>query len=808
MSRVKILTPYHVKCAIDSFGPLKAAGPDGFKPIVLQHLPPNSLLRLSFLFKASLLLGYVPKAWRLSNVIFIPKPSKDDYTKVRSFRPISLCPFIFKAMEKVVLWDLEEHFLRENPFHKHQHAFRKGRSTDSALDDFVDEVEASALRGEFAVGVFLDISGAFDNVQPDALIAAMTLKGFPPLYSKWYSYYLRHRKISTELRGHTTCRHVRQGTPQGGVLSTMAWNMVFDGLLDLFNYGPVACRGFADDASLLARGHDLPTIISLLQEAVDRAVEWGRSTGLSFNALKTQIVIFTLKTQWKTPPLLRMGGVEIPFSSTAKYLGLTLDHKLTWNDHISDKIKKCKGLLMNLVQSIGFYWGPSPRLTKWAYTGVVLPSLMYGSLVWHRACQRKGVRNSLQRLQGLAMRCLAPQRKGSPTQGLEVILNLIPLDLLILESASKAFLRTKPLHITRWESFGHGQLKGHRYSLLDDPALVEAASHPLDTIERKLSWHNQFEVDKASFFSGEDPRETRTPLVAFTDGSHIDNLSGAGFVLYQFDHGGRCGSIVDTGSLYMGPLTTVFQAEIRAIQMASDYVLASAELTSFTEITFFSDSQAALQALSHHFISSSLVSRCVDSLNVLADKMIVTLKWVKGHIGIRGNEIADKEAKAGTKIPISQRTDEVFPVPATHVKNIISTSIRSRWEKRWRTEFPHKYLETRIWFPTLRPRVSNRLFTLGRPTLGTLIQFFTGHCYLMKHRHRQSPHVDPTCRLCCEDDETPWHLISECPALWATRGDNFLSFLPDLATTWTTHQLTRFLQVPHVGELFVPTDAD
>ena len=150
-----------VGAAIASFGNYKAPGPDGFKPIVLKHLDDLNMDRLCFLFEGSLRLGYVPRRWRLSRTIFIPKPGKDSYDKARAFRPISLTSFLFKTMERVVGWWLEDLTSRGQvrPLHAEQYAFRRGRGTDTALARVVDMVEATILRGQFALGVFLDIEG-------------------------------------------------------------------------------------------------------------------------------------------------------------------------------------------------------------------------------------------------------------------------------------------------------------------------------------------------------------------------------------------------------------------------------------------------------------------------------------------------------------------------------------------------------------------------------------------------------------------------------------------------------------------------
>ena len=95
---------------------------------MLQNLPNNVLKRLLMIIKASILTKYVPTIWLNSEIIFIPKPGKDDYMEPRSFRPITLQSFVFKVIEKMSMAKLKDTFYRAKPFHSNQHAFRTGRS--------------------------------------------------------------------------------------------------------------------------------------------------------------------------------------------------------------------------------------------------------------------------------------------------------------------------------------------------------------------------------------------------------------------------------------------------------------------------------------------------------------------------------------------------------------------------------------------------------------------------------------------------------------------------------------------------------
>src|SRR5210317_983183 len=295
IEEVKFIDVLKVKHAIGTFGPKKAPGPDGIAPKVLQSLNNDVLAHLTVVYKASIALGYVPKAWRTAKVVFIPKPGKDAYDIPKAFRPISLTSFLFKTLERIMLMQIESTALRENPLNQNQHAFRKGSSCDSALSSMVDDVERAILRDEYALGAFLDIAGAFDNLDPVAAVRGMHQKHIQPEIIRCYQFYLFNRSITTEVKGIKIQRGLTKGTPQGGVLSPVVWNLAFDGLLDLYKEGPVGVKGFADDAALLVIGPDPNTLKQLIQPAISKAIDWGRRNGLTFGPSKTELVLFSRK---------------------------------------------------------------------------------------------------------------------------------------------------------------------------------------------------------------------------------------------------------------------------------------------------------------------------------------------------------------------------------------------------------------------------------------------------------------------------------------------------------------------------------
>ena len=141
----------------------------------------------------------------------------------------------------------------------------------------------------------------------------MRKRGFPEHLVSWYESFVTNRIINTEVLGLKSRRKLHLGTPQGGVLSPLCWNVPFDELLELLNQcDGVVAVGFADDLVLLINGIDACTIINLMQQALNKAQPWLLKYGLSISPSKSVAVMFTNKRKWTEHPI-KISGEIIPF---------------------------------------------------------------------------------------------------------------------------------------------------------------------------------------------------------------------------------------------------------------------------------------------------------------------------------------------------------------------------------------------------------------------------------------------------------------------------------------------------------------
>jgi hypothetical protein len=134
--------------------------------------------------------GFILTAWRQIKVTFIPKPEKMDYTEDKAYRPISLSSFLLKTMEKLVDRHVRDRVLRTHPLHRNQHAYQKGKSTETALHNVVTRIEYAIELKDIALGAFLDIEGTFDRTSFDTIKQAAERHSIKPNNFYYFSEFL------------------------------------------------------------------------------------------------------------------------------------------------------------------------------------------------------------------------------------------------------------------------------------------------------------------------------------------------------------------------------------------------------------------------------------------------------------------------------------------------------------------------------------------------------------------------------------------------------------------------------------------
>ena len=129
------------------------------------------------IFKLSLQKGCFPEELKNTQVTTIYKA--DDVNEIGNYRPISVLPCFSIILERTMYNQLTNKMLRKKQF-----GFHKGDSTEHAIIQLTDQINNSFEKYHFKLGIFIDLSKAFDTVDHSIVIKPLKL----------YESYLINRK--------------------------------------------------------------------------------------------------------------------------------------------------------------------------------------------------------------------------------------------------------------------------------------------------------------------------------------------------------------------------------------------------------------------------------------------------------------------------------------------------------------------------------------------------------------------------------------------------------------------------------------
>ena len=184
--------------------------------------------------------------------------------------------------------------------------------------------------------------------------------------------------------------------------------------------------GYVDDILLIRRGPFLHTLMELTQGDLRIVEAWCRSTGLGVNPDKTEVMVFTRKYKWDKTCQLKLNGKALKLSKEVKYLGVTMDSKLTWGRYLDEKCRKFTAALWQLRRAMGRNWGLKPVAMKWLYDAILKARLTYAAVVWWNKTHLKTAEGQLERLRGLVLRCVTGAGRSTPTAALGAALCMDP----------------------------------------------------------------------------------------------------------------------------------------------------------------------------------------------------------------------------------------------------------------------------------------------------------------------------------------------------------------------------------------------
>jgi len=201
--------------------------------------------------------------------------------------------------------------------------------------------------------------------------------GCPSYLGNWLVSYLSNRYFSTRIGSSLSSnRSINAGVPQGSVLGPLLFIIFFNDIIKDISCAEVAL--YADDIAAWKSSPYFKIINNRLQEFLDKIGIWLSKWRVKLNASKTIYTVFTRTTKKLA---LSFSGSQIAYSNSPKFLGITLDPRLTFKHYVNDLKTRCTRRL-NMMRSIkGRDWGLSEHLLTITYKSLIRSLIDYAPLI-------------------------------------------------------------------------------------------------------------------------------------------------------------------------------------------------------------------------------------------------------------------------------------------------------------------------------------------------------------------------------------------------------------------------------------------
>ena len=326
--------------------------------------------KVTELFNQHINTSICPKSMKLADIHPIFKSGNKSF--VKNYRPISILSYSSKIFKKILQKQINEFI--EQHLSKNLCGYRKGFNSQHALISMIENWRQILDKKGFAGAVLMDLSKAFDCIDHKLLVAKLEAYGFGKMSLELIYDYLSKRYQRVNIKSNLSpWSELLMGVPQGSVLGPLLFNIYLN---DLFWFIEGDVCNFADDTTLYGCNDSLDLLIKSLEKDSQIAIGWFRNNNMKLNTDKCKFIVAGKKSCAVT---IKVGDSIIKEQETVRLLGVTVDNKLSFNDHLEEKLTKANSKLLTLRRNKSYF---SFHQLKIVLSSFINSQLSYSPLVW------------------------------------------------------------------------------------------------------------------------------------------------------------------------------------------------------------------------------------------------------------------------------------------------------------------------------------------------------------------------------------------------------------------------------------------
>lgn len=701
-----------------------------------------------------------PASWKQVKVIPILKPGKDR-NKIESFRIISLLNVIYKLFNKYLQIKINEIVNLKRIIPKHSFGFRKGTGINEFGISLVNQIEINNANKYVSVLLSIDLEKAFDKVKTKTMIDILRNYEIEEHYLYWIFECLNNRHIHLKQNDFSASTVLNDGLPQGDILSPLLFNIYSAELHSLEN-NDIQVLQYADDFTFLIRDRNALNLIAKTNTFLISLTSKLATLNFNININKTHFMCINNKDN--TIMDIKLNHISISEVNTIKILGITYDRKLNFERHYKETKEKCARFI-NIFKTLNYKRGgahPSTMLN--VYKATIASRLLYGSPITFSS--RKANHKLLQVISNSALRVVLGVTNTSPTPAVLAEAATWPVMYLQEQNATNFIIK----HL--FKNTDIGQTIRDRKSTKSINSIYlkyETILVTLPTVTHFRQSPRNISVGRfvPSYDRNNTNYENRAAAIAeislhtfkqkvYTDASLLNNRVGIGIYIAETE---------EKFSIRIRQDVSIKTAEIIAIMTAIKLMIN----LNCTNIIVLTDSLSSCVAVKNTLETNNdnYYEQIIIQLASKYPNINILIQWIPAHVGINGNEQADRLAGEACLGRVDHHYVEVKRPPGD-----TKTSLKNILHSRWATDFK-KQTETvgRHFAQILSTPQKKSWFSkskLKTRDIRLINRLRSGHCYDKKYlkmiKKIDSDHCDR-----CNTQDTAGHMIQHCTQYTNTR---------------------------------------